>query len=212
MSDSDVRVATPGNIYTDFVNPGHEAPKPEEIYLLPISFVGCLRQIGPKLDASGAWWSVGGDLSENLAGVTVNPKEIQILTNKDGIGKVHECLREYGPPPIALLETTLDREADIQGKKYPVYVRSHSFALDIRGAPVVFHGDYQMKVGEWDWGDPLEFEPSRVFIVSTPVPVMPARLRSEIYISLGWLDRAQMIGDAITRAHHGVNQPGYGFT
>jgi hypothetical protein len=211
MSDADTRIATPRNIYTDFVNPGQDAPKPEEIHILPISFVGCLQQIAPKLNGSGAWWSVAGDLSETLAGVTVDPKEIEILTNKDGIGKIHECLSEYGPPPITPIESTLAREADVQGKNYPVFVRSLSFALNIQGAPVVFHGDYQMKVGDWEWGDTIEFEPSQIFIVNTPVPVMPARLRSEIYISLGWLDRAKMIGDAIARAHHGVNQPGYGF-
>lgn len=62
------------------------------------------------------------------------------------------------------------------------------------------HGDYQLKVGEWDWGDPLIFETDSVILLGLDVPLMPLRLKSEIYITLGWLERATLISEAFKRA------------
>ncbi|MDA4114225.1 MAG: hypothetical protein OK474_09285 [Thaumarchaeota archaeon] len=208
MENSPIKEATPSNVYTDFVDSGSRVPKPEEVYILPVSFVKCMREIAPKLKASGAWWAFGGDLAEKFAGVTVIPKEVEILTNMDGIDKIHAALSEYKPTPVTLFERKLEREAEIDSKSYPVLARSHRITLEVRGVPVVVDGEYHMKVGDWDWGDSLEFKPSVVNVVGIELPVMPVRLSGEIYITLGWLDRSQMVSDAISHAHHAMGQYG----
>ena len=208
MSDVSIKAASPQNIYTEFVNPGSKTPTPDDVFILPVAFVASILEVVPKIGRSGAWWAFGGELSEKLGGVAIIPREIEILTDMDGVEKIRESLAEYGPAPIAVAENRLDRDAEIDSKTYPVYVKSHRTSVTVKGVKVVVHGAYQIKVGEWDWGDSLEFKPSIVNMVGTEIPVMPIRLSSEIYLTLGWLDRAQMIADAISHAHHAMGQYG----
>jgi hypothetical protein len=208
MIDTSIKPASPQNIYTEFVNPGSKVPVADDIYILPVPFITCILEIAPKIKKSGVWWAFGGDLSEKLGGVAVIPKEIEILTNMEGVGKIFEGLAEYDPAPIAVVEKQLHRQADIDEKKYPVFVKSHRTSLNVKGVEVIVHGDYQIRVGEWDWGDSLQFKSSIVNMVGTEIPVMPIRLSSEIYLTLGWLDRAQMIATAISNAHHAIGQYG----
>ena len=208
MIDSSIKPASPRNIYTEFVNPGSKVPKAEDIYILPVPFITSILEIAPKIKKSGVWWAFGGDLSEKLGGVAIIPKEIEILTDSEGAEKIFACLAEYNPTPIAVVEKKLDRQAEIDGKKYPVLVRSHRTSLTVKGVEVIVHGDYQIRVGEWDWGDSLQFKSSIVNMTGTEIPVMPIRLSSEIYLTLGWLDRVQMIATAISNAHHAMGQYG----
>ena len=147
-------------------------------------------------------------MAEKFAGVAVIPKEVEILTNMEGIEKIMAALSEYGPTPVTLVERKLARPAEIDSKNYPVFIRSHQSTLAVKGVPVVVDGEYQIKVGDWEWGDSLEFKPSVVNVVGAEVPVMPVRLAGEIYITMGWLDRSQMISDAIAHAHHAMGQYG----
>ena len=39
------------------------------------------------------------------------------------------------------------------------------------------------------------------------MPVVPLRLKTELYIGLGWMDRVKKINEAMVRRHHG---PGFG--
>ena len=64
------------------------------------------------------------------------------------------------------------------------------------------HSEYQIKVGEWEWGDPLEFEPVETNLAGVMIPLMPVRIASEMYLMLGWMDKANMISTAVHRAHH----------
>jgi hypothetical protein len=209
MSDPTIRKATPKNILRDFTSPGSPAPKMEDIYVLPASFIKAICEISPKIQKTGAWWAIGGDLSEMLGGVTVVPKEIEILTTIDGVQKLFEGFAEYNPSPVELVEKKLDREADINGTDYPVTVRSHQTHFTVHGAPVVVHGDYQMRVGVWDWGDSLQFNAPKANVMGARVPVMPIRLASEFYLTLGWSDRVELISVAIHKAHHALGQMGY---
>jgi hypothetical protein len=209
MSDPTIKRATPKNILTEFTSSGSPAPKMEDIFVLPTSFIACIREITPKIDKSGAWWALGGDLAEMLGGVTVVPKEIEILTTAEDVKKIFGCLAEYNPSQIELVEKKLDREAEIDGTKYPIVVRSHQTCLTVHGAAVVVYGDYQMKVGDWDWGDPLQFRAPHANVTGSRVPVMPIRLASEFYLTLGWSDRVELISAAIHRAHHALGQMGY---
>jgi hypothetical protein len=205
MSNPSAKASGAADIYSGLVELGRKVPKPEDLYLTPIKFISCMREIAPKLQKSGAWWSLGGDAAENLLDVHVRPTEIVIFTDKEGLPKIFDSVSEYGPSPIALVERKLDREAEPDDKKYPVFVRSTVTEFMARGAKVVVHGEYQMKVGEWEWGDSFFFDPVFVNIAGVPMPLMPLRLNTEIYLMLGWGDRAQLISEATQRAHAFVN-------
>ena len=83
----------------------------------------------------------------------------------------------------------------------PGVPRSTNTQFTSKGVKVVIHSDCQMKVGEWEWGDPLFFEPVFMNVASIQVPLTPLRLRSEIYLGLGWEDRATKVAEAFKRSH-----------
>ncbi|MDA4123732.1 MAG: hypothetical protein OK456_11185 [Thaumarchaeota archaeon] len=180
---------------------GGKLPEPEDMYNVPTVLLSCILEIAPRIKKSGAWWSLGGDLAENLLSVYVRPVEVEILTDSAGLEKIANALSGYGLSPIQVREKRLEREADLDFKKYPVLVRSSNTDFTMNGTRVTVQADYQMKVGDWEWGDPLFFDPSYVNIGGVRIPLMPTSLKSELYITLGWRDRAKLISEAFTRAH-----------
>lgn len=210
MYDPSVKRTNPQTVYGALVDPGSKVPKPDEIFLQPLDMMISLREIAPRLNATGAWWALGGRAGENLLDVHVNPTRVVILTGDGGMEKLFPALAEFNPPkPQELLET-LKRGAEVDEKSYPVLAKSIHTSFTVKGVNVSVYSDYQLKVGDWDWGDPFVFEPTYVSIVGVEVPVMPLRLRSEIYITLGWLDRAKLVTDATLRAHHFLSEIGPG--
>jgi hypothetical protein len=104
-------------------------------------------------------------------------------------------------------ERKLQRSAEVGSERYPVTVRSYAARLSVEGVRLDVYGDVQIKVGDWDWGDTLEFEPEFSHVVDVRIPVFPLRLKSELYLGLGWTDRASKISEAMARAHHGFSKP-----
>jgi len=204
MSDSSIKAPRPQDIYSGMAVPGRAVPRKEDIYNVPMKIVNCLVEIIPKIQATGAWWALGGDLSENMLDVHLRPTEVEVLTNGEGLEKIVNALSEYNPPPAKSREWKLDREAEpglSANDRYPVFVRSTNTQFISKGVKVVIHGDYQMKVGEWEWGDPLFFEPVFMNVASMQVPLTPLRVSSEIYLGLGWEDRATKVAEAFKRSH-----------
>lgn len=181
---------------------GAAAPKPEDFYLVPTAFIACLQTILKKLEGSGVRWSVIGDTAEIIHGVPVQPERLEILVDKEGVERFSSRMSEYGISTFDLVEKKLERAASVEGKELPVHVKSLFARFVVGGVEVDAHLDYQIKVGEWEWGDKLEFEPVEVNLAGARIPIMPVRIASEIYLMLGWTDRANKISDAIHRAHH----------
>ena len=102
----------------------------------------------------------------------------------------------------AMDEKKLTREADVDGNMYPVYIKSHYAELTLDGIRVEIYGDEQIKVADWDWGDPLDFTPEYTFLSGSKLPLVPLSLKSELDVGLGWLDRVSLISDAILQKHH----------
>lgn len=185
----------------------NRVPKPKEIFPVPEALLHSVFEIAPKIQGSGAWWAIAGDLSENVMGVHVEPSEIEILTDAAGLEKIFKALSSYNPSQIAAHERKLDREADLDLQKYPVFERSNLTELTVRGVKVMVKGDCQLKVADWEWGDPFYFDADFINIAGVNVPLMPLSIRSEIYITLGWLDRARLISEAYTKAHTRFHEP-----
>ncbi len=182
-----------------------KAPKPEEIVILSRPLLLAVMKVEEKLsDSIKAKWAVGGEAGEIMQGVNVQADRIMINTTKEGCEEIWAALEEYRTLAPALAEKKLAREADIDGRMLPVYVKSHYAELTVDGTKVEVYGDQQFKVAEWDWGDPLDFEVTYTYIPGgRRLPLVPLSLQSELALGLGWLDIVGLISDAVfSKRHH----------
>lgn len=177
-------------------------PKPEELVVLSKPLLDTTISIGKNLEDCPTKWAIGGDVAEVISGVNVNPDHVTILTTREGCDEIGRRLAKYSVAPTAMVERRLERNASIGLKSYPVMIKSYMARFIIEGSELDVYGDLQIKVGEWEWGDPVDYEPDYVYVVGVKVPVVPLQLKSEIYNGLGWRDRATKIHEAVVRSRH----------
>lgn len=169
------------------------------ISIAPTAYIDALLALDKKLHGRNVEWAVGGDLGEVLRTVNVEPDCIEIQTSKDGTDKIVEATSEFNPRDVSLETQQLPRNAVIEGKEYPVYVRSYYSEFNIGAVKVKVYGAIQYKLDDWDWGDKVEFTPDYVYVVGKKTAVVPLSLKYEFYQSLGWADRAQKIKQTLDR-------------
>ena len=179
-------------------------PKPEELVVISQPILNATVKIGKLLKDCSENWGIGGDAGEIIGGVNVRPDHITILTTNQGsreIGKRLETFRVKGPTEV---ERPLERSAEIKPKTLPVRIKSFASSFNIESERLDVHGDLQIKVGDWDWGDPLDFDPEYVYVVGVKVPIVPLDFKRELYMGLGWTDRFKKINAAMARRHHQI--------
>lgn len=174
--------------------------------MLPQPVLKSVIKLGKTLKGAQAKWAIDGDAAEIMMGVNLHTDAIEVLTTKEGTSEICARMSEYQTLAPVTVEQKLEREADIDGKKFPVLTKSLYAELTVDGVKVKVYGDLQIKVGEWEWGDPLDFEPELVSVVGITVPLVPLRLKSELDLGLGWLDRVELISDAVFRSKHHLHQ------
>lgn len=179
-------------------------PRPEELIVLAKPLLDATVRIGGLLKYLQVKWAMAGDIGEILMGVNVKPDHLTILTSADGCDQIRDKLGTSNVGTAHVLERKLDRDAEIDLTHYPVYIKSYEARFDLDGQRLDVHGDLQIKVGDWDWGDPLDYEPDYVYVVSEKVPVLPLKLKSDLYMGLGWIDRVRKIKEAEAKRHHGL--------
>jgi len=177
-------------------------PKPEELVVLSKPLLDATIVIGKELMDCKSKWAIGGDVAEVISGVNVQPNHIAILSTKDGCDEVARKLAKYQVEPPRTVERELDREANVDLKLHKVRIKSYTSRFDIEGSLLDVHGNLQIKVGEWDWGDPLDFDPDYVYVLGVKMPIVPLKMKSELYSGLGWTDRALKIHEAVMRSRH----------
>ncbi len=177
-------------------------PKPEELVVLSKPLLDATIAIGKALVNCSNKWAIGGDVAEVISGVNVNPSHIAILTTSEGCDEITNRLAKYQVGPARTVERELEREAKVGLKPYKVRIKSYTSRLNVEGSRLDVHGHLQIKVGNWDWGDPLDFEPDYVYVVNLKLPIIPLKMKSEIYTGLGWTDRAIKIHEAVRRSRH----------
>ena len=185
-----------------------KVPKPDEVAYLPAPLLRAVQALGKELRDVQAKWAIGGDAGEIIKGVHVKTDHLEVLTTKEGCLEICELLAPRVAVPPAEAEKRRAREADVDGRAYPVYVRSLYAELAVEGVRVEVHGDEQIRVGDWEWGDPLDFEPDYTYVVRSKVPIVPLRLKSELDLGLGWLDRLELISNAIMSGRHHLGEGG----
>ncbi|HZY94398.1 MAG TPA: hypothetical protein VFE98_05980 [Candidatus Bathyarchaeia archaeon] len=177
-------------------------PKTDELIVLGKPLLDTTVTLGEILKNCTTKWAIGGDVAEVISGVNVEADHLTILTTKEGCDEISGKLAKYQIEPPRIAERKLARNADIDLKSYPVWVRSYNSRFGIQGTKLVVHGNLQIKVGDWEWGDPLDFEPDYVHVVNVKVPIVPLKLKNELYAGLGWMDRANKIQEAVIRSRH----------
>lgn len=163
-------------------------------------FVDAMLGITESLQNVDADWSLGGDVADAMRGVDIRPEYAELFTNEDGARKLHEVLWKYRPTELKLTEQRSSRDAHVNGTHYPVYLRSHFFECMVGDVRVKVHGDLQFKVGEWEWGDIIEYNPEPLYLVGVKVSIVPLTFRLELYRNLGWTDRVDAINAAVIKA------------
>jgi hypothetical protein len=165
------------------------------LIIVPPQYVSALLKLHEKLNGKNIKWALSGNIGEALRTVRVDPDCIEIVGSEDAASQIHDAVADFNVQPIAFLVQQLPRKASIQGKEYPVYIRSHYFEFDIDGVNVKVHGDLQYRVSDWAWGDTFQFEPDIVYVVGKKTSVVPLQVRYELYRGLGWSDKAENISN-----------------
>lgn len=179
-------------------------PKPEELVVLSKPMLDSTIRVGELLRDCPAKWAFGGDLGEILFGVNVQPDHLTILTTLSGCDDIGKRLAAFQVQPPKMSERQVKRNAEINLKPFPISIKSYSSSFDIQGQRLDVLGNLQIKVGEWDWGDPIDYEPEYVYVVNVKVPALPLELKQELYRGLGWYDRVSKIHAAMARRHHKI--------
>jgi hypothetical protein len=179
-------------------------PKPEELVVVSKPMLEATIKVGELLKDSSTKWAFAGDLGEILFGVNVQPDHMTILTTSTGCDELSNTLAAFQTSAPRLTERQITRSAEIDLKPLRIAMKSYSSNFNIHGQNLDVHGDLQIKVGDWDWGDPIDFEPEYVYVVSVKVPVAPLELKQELYRGLGWYDRVSKIHAAMARRHHKI--------
>lgn len=144
-------------------------------------------------------WAIAGDTAEMVSGTDIETDHLEILTTLIGTTMICRALAESVTKGPSLLETRLERDAHVSGKTLPVHIRSRYAELELDGVRIQLYGDLQYRVGAWDWGEPIDYEPDYVQLAGYKVPVVPLALRTELATSLGWSDRAGLTSGANLR-------------
>jgi hypothetical protein len=177
-------------------------PKPEELAVLNKPLLDATIMIGRALIDCTNKWAVGGDVGEVISGVNVQPNHIAILTTVEGCDEIGRKLAKFQIESPHTNERELERDAEVDLKLLKVRIKSYAARFDIEGSRLDVHGDLRIKVGDWDWGDSLDFDPDYVYVVGVKVPIVPLKMKSELYTGLGWMDRASKIHEAVMRSRH----------
>ena len=178
-------------------------PTPDEVVIVPPQILKVATTVSNRLTPNvHAMWAFGGDIGEQLLGVNVNSDHLEILTTTSGCEEICEELSECVTLKPATAEKKLDREADVEGTMLPVHIKSHYAELTVDGVKIEVYGDKQIKVGEWEWGDPIFFNADYTYVSGGKLPLVPLSLNSELDIGLGWMDRVSKISDAVIQKHH----------
>jgi hypothetical protein len=171
----------------------------EVLNIVPAQYVNALLSLHQRFEDKNIDWIVNGDLSEALRTVTVNPENLEIVCTKKDAEKIFQAVQDLNPSPLKLQTRQLPRNASIDGRELPVYIRSYYFDFNLNSVLVKVQGDLQFKVSDWDWGDVYLFAPEYVYVVGKKTAVTPLSVKAELYQYLGWIDRYEKVKHVILK-------------
>jgi hypothetical protein len=165
----------------------------EVLFIVPTKYVNAISSLHQRFESKNINWIVNGDLAEALKTVKVEPDCIEIVCTKHDAEKIFQVVKDLNPSPINYQNRQLSRNAVVDGKEFPIYVRSYYFDFNLESVLVKVQGDMQFKVGDWEWGDIYIFPPDCVHIVGKKTSVTPLTIKAELYQYFGWTDRFEKV-------------------
>jgi len=138
-----------------------------------------LRTICEKLEGADVNWVLGGSTNLALQRVDISPRDIDILTDKEGAFIIERLLKDYQIKRVRF--TRSERIASYLG------------TFRVEGVEVEVMGELQIKTAK-GWTKPLK--PSQKKILKTEgmkIPANPLEIELKAYRSLGRMDRVQKI-------------------
>ena len=140
--------------------------------MIDSKIITALRIICDKLTQRDIRWVLVGSTSLTLQGVNVTPRDIDILTDKDGAYKINELLKDYEVQPVEYRQSER--------------LQSHLGEFRISNVKVEVMGDYREKVkGEWQNLDSRLVSPAIIQFAGMQLPVSPLRAQLRSYESSG---------------------------
>ena len=170
--------------------------------ILPQNILRAIIKLEGLLKGEGERWAIGGDAGELVLGVFVEADRLEVYTSKKGGEAIGRALSAFQALASKETEKPMEREAMLDGKPTPAFVKSDYAEYTLDGVKVEVYGDLRIRIGERDWSDPLQFEPVYANIIGHSIPFVPLELKSKVYSYLGenWADRVKMISEAKSRA------------
>jgi hypothetical protein len=144
------------------------------------------------------------EVGNALQGVDVQPKQANaIVSERAKLETLHEMLVRHNPSIQTDSVSVLQREAVVGEKRYEVRLKCDLIAFEAYGVRFNFYYKPRIKVGEWGWGDTVDFDkPGFVNVMGTQVPVFPLGIARTIYLGLGWMDVVEKIDAALSSKVH----------
>ncbi|MFH1648988.1 MAG: hypothetical protein ABIA93_00380 [Candidatus Woesearchaeota archaeon] len=148
--------------------------------MLPQTHIEVLRILVNKL-ARVKFWLVIGSTNLAMQGVDVVPKDIDILTDKEGAYAIGVALSEYVVLPVAFRENE--------------FFKSYFGRFIINGMDVEIMGDRVSKIPGGDtWGETKGYPAKMLFdIDGVKVPVLSLEQEYKAYVKFGRTEKAEKI-------------------
>ena len=175
------------------------------VMLIPHKYLEAVLALNRILKNKNVEWALSGDLGEALETVHVEPDCIEIVTSLKGVQQIYKAVQEYKPKEIELRIEVLPKNALIEEKEHPVKIRSYFFEFSINNIKIKVYGDLQYQISDWEWGDKIEFKPDYISVIGQNIAVVPLELKYELYLGLGWKDRAEKVWIVLSRKFRGFN-------
>lgn len=153
--------------------------------MIPENTFKALKAISDRLNGKGINWVLIGSTNHALQGVDVKPRDIDILTDKEGAYAIGEALKEFVVEEIHIRETEK--------------MKSHYGKFNIEGVEVEIIGDLVNMKQEGDlWSETTNFS-KKIIIEFKGVEVPGISLDQELsaYTKMKKIERIKKIKQAM---------------
>lgn len=140
-----------------------------------------LQKLVSRLKDRDINWVITGSTSFALQGMSVEPKDIDIQTDKNGAYVIERLFSEFVAKKVSFSST--DK------------IRSHFGELNIGRTKVEIMGDVQKRLEDSTWENPVDLSRHKQFVEveGIQLPVLPLEYEYGTYIKLARHERAEMI-------------------
>ncbi len=144
-------------------------------------YLKVLRKIVSRLEDSPIDWVTTGSLGMALQGVPIDVHDIDIQADEHGAYEIERRLAEYVVKPVCYRESER--------------ICSHLGMLKIDGFQVEIMGDFQIRLDDQRWEEPIKVEDYRHWIEvdGMRVPVLSLEYEFQAYLRLGRSDTAKIL-------------------